>query len=175
MKRTLQLMAPIAYLFAACTHAEPPKVQPVKHPRNTAMAKTVAVGTLPNRADSFSKFIPLDSANKMLQSYLASINYLQNDTELHSIIFKAADLRQMLADPKTSNVKIMFAHTLDYINAGGSGEYCGYKSKELTVIISSYDSAGNYTYTPAGKVLEMGAPCPTSCPKMGNASNDLLY
>lgn len=175
MKRTLQLLVLLACLLSACTHPASTEPPPVQQQGAVHAGRIIPLGLLPGRADSFSKFISLDSANKMLQSYLSSINYQQNDTELHAIIFKAADLRQMLSDGRITNIKIMLAHTLDYINAGGAGEYCGYKSKELTVIIAGYDSSGNYIYSPSGRVLEMGAPCPTSCPAAGTAASDLLY
>ncbi len=176
MKRTSQLIALTVILLSACTHPTYPEATPAPQPQGSTHAgRIIPLSLLPGRNDSFSKFISIDSANKMLQSYLSSIDYQKNDTELHAIIFKAADLRQMLSDGRISNVKIMLAHTLDYINAGGAGEYCGYKSRELTVIISGYDSSGNYVYTPSGKVLEMGAPCPTSCPATGSAASDLLY
>jgi hypothetical protein len=83
-------------------------------------------------------------------------------------------VRKLLSDPNISSIKIMFAHSLDYINAGGKDIPCGYCAKELTVIISGYDNAGNNLYNPQGTVLEIGNPCPPNCHVNGAAIHDLL-
>jgi len=124
-----------------------------------------------------SGFIPIDSANKMIASYLNSINYQNNDTDLHAIIFNADTLRRVLNDSsngKIASVKLLFAHTLDYINSGGQNHRIGYKGGAFTIVIAGYKANGDYVYYPSGKVADNAYPCPTSCPVSGNASGNLL-
>lgn len=118
-------------------------------------------------------FIPVDSANRMIQSYLNSIG---NDAgDLKSLIFDADSLRALLSDqPQIKKVRLFFAHTLSYINSGGEGQPCGYRSGELTIVIAGYNTSGNYLFYPAGKVPDTGIPCPSSCPSSGEASSNLL-
>jgi hypothetical protein len=131
-----------------------------------------SVYTIPGPA-----FIRADSANKMLTSYINSARTVEaSDTNLYSVIFNADSLRRMLNDTngKITHVKVMFAHTLDYINSGHQNHYCGYKIGALTVILAGFDSSGNYVYHPAGKVMDLGNPCPPFCPDSGTASSNHL-
>ena len=123
---------------------------------------------------SDSPFIRVDSANKMLTSYLASVNTTSHADDLHSLIIDAEALRTYLADADIKHVKIMFAHRLDYINSGNAGVYAGNKINALTVVIAGYDEDNNYVCTPTGTYLDNAAPCPYSCPQNGTASSDLL-
>ena len=129
-------------------------------------------------APSGTGFIPIDSANKMLSSYLKSLDTVTAvDANLHAVIFNADSLRSMLNDEtngKIAHVKVMFAHRLDYINSGGQNVNCGYDNDALTLIIAGYDTVGNYVYHPAGKVLNIGSPCPPLCPENGTAASNLL-
>lgn len=174
MKRTLVSVISLSFLFTACNQPNSAKVPQSDSAAVGKTTKTISVKSLPEKTGPFSQFIPIDSANKMLGSYLNSINYKQNDTDLHSIMFDANQVRKMLSDPKISNIKIMFAHSLDYINAGGKDIPCGYCSKELTVIISGYDNAGHNLYNPDSTVLEIGNPCPPNCHVNGDTTHDLL-
>ena len=119
-------------------------------------------------------FIPADSANKMIKSYLTSINSLHNDSDLRSIIFDADSLRAYLSNTSIKHVKVMFAHKLDYINAQGSGHNVGYKSGALTVVFGGYDANGNYIFWSENRVPNLGTPCPSSCVTTGTASDDLF-
>ncbi len=123
------------------------------------------------------QFIEMDSANKMIGSYLNSIGYQQNDTDLRSLIFDADSLRQYLANPSVRKLKFMFAHDLDYINNGGDGKPAGYQSGKLTAVIAGFDIKGNYVFVLQGNnrmVLNHALPCPTNCPTSGTASSDHL-
>jgi len=121
------------------------------------------------------QFIPMDSANRMINSYLYSINYTMNDTDLRSLSINADSIRLYLnSNPGISSVKLMFAHTLNYINSGGEGQYAGYQSGALTIIMAGYDRSGNYIYMPTGMVIDHATPCPASCPTVGDAAFDLL-
>ncbi len=118
--------------------------------------------------------IPKDTANKMISSYLRSLDGSEDD--LHSMILNAETLRQYLKDSSIKKVKVMFAHTLNYINAGHGGQPSGLKSGALTVVVVGYGSDGNYIYPPgdSDKVIDRAVPCPTNCPTFGSASDDLL-
>lgn len=119
-------------------------------------------------------FITKDSANKMLGSYLASISDADADSSLHSLILNADALRKYLNDTSIRQVKVMLAHTLDYINAGNLDQPAGYKPGALTIILAGYDNKGDYVYGPGNMVPDRAKPCPNECPVSGSASSSLL-
>jgi hypothetical protein len=121
-------------------------------------------------------FIPTDSANKMISSYLQSVGAGSGtDTSLHSLIFDGDSLRAYLSsNPNIKHVKVMFAHTLEYINAMGAGHNVGYERGALTVVFGGYDVEGNYVFWQQNQIPNHGSPCPSSCPTIGNAANDLF-
>jgi hypothetical protein len=144
-----------------------------------AKRKATAFARLDFPSDSSKcQFIPVDSANKMINSYLYSINSTVNDSDLRSLIINADSIRAYLnVNPNIRNVKIMFAHTLNYINAGYGGQYAGYQSGALTIIMAGYDGSGNYVYMSMGSgamVIDHALPCPASCPGAGTAAYDIL-
>lgn len=120
-------------------------------------------------------FITTDSANKMISSYLQSVDSAGvGDSSLHSLIFNADSLRAYLSNPEIKNVKVMFAHTLEYINAMGPGHNVGYERGALTVVLGGYDVHGNYVLYKTNQVPDHANGCPLHCPVVGNASNDLF-
>ena len=125
-----------------------------------------------------SQSVSVEQANNMIKSYLNSINYEKNDTDLHCLIVNADSLRAYLNDTskgKITKVKLMLAHTPVYIKkCEGNPVNCGYKAGALTLIIAGYDSKNNYVYDKNGRVMDHLAPCPESCPKAGEASNDFI-
>ena len=121
-------------------------------------------------------FIPVDSANKMLESYLNSINAdIDTSGNIQSFIMDAGAIREYLADNSIKKVKIMLAHTLNYINAGNAGVNCGYRTGKLTIIMAGFDADGNYIFTPDNKVPDRAEPCPTNCPSVGTAADMTLH
>jgi len=124
------------------------------------------------QSETATHFIPLDSANKMIESYITSTANLP-DTSLKSVIFDADEFREYLKDKEIKKVKIIMAHNLNYINKGNGGKYAGYNSSVLTFVIAGYDNQGNYIFH-NGMAMDRGLPCPVFCPNMGTASNDLL-
>jgi hypothetical protein len=127
--------------------------------------------TLSSRGQQGPSFIPLDSANKMISSYLGSLSSLPPDNVV-SFSFNASDLKDYLqSDSTITNVKISLAHTLDYINSGGQYIPAGYQSGALTLIIAAYDQNGNYRFFNS-TVMDHGRPCPSNCPT-GNAASPL--
>lgn len=130
----------------------------------------------PHTADSvYSRFIPIDSANRMLSSYLSSISYPNNDTDIQSLVIDAHQLKRYInsAPDEITSFKLMFAHKLDYINAGYGGIYAGYKRNALTLIIAGCNDSGDYVYINNNQVLNYSSPCPPGCPP-NDAGSPLL-
>jgi len=127
--------------------------------------------------DTFSRFIPVDTANVMLTSYLSSINYANNDTDLQSLIVDVHQLRKYIdsmdGSDEITHIKLMFAHTLSYAKSAKSGVNAGYKNNALTVVIAAYNADGNYVLYQGNMVLDYTQPCPPICPS-GNASSPFL-
>ena len=120
-------------------------------------------------ADTCHSCIPVDSANKMIGSYINSLNGNTGNEYLYSLIVNADDLRRYLNEnPGVTNVKVMFAHTLSYINSGHAGQNSNTKAGALTVILGGYNASGNYVIGTSG-VMDHAMPCPTSCPSGGTA------
>jgi len=169
MKRKLLYALCFGIAIAAC-RKESSDVKPLT-------SKTVAGARSGNKfvdtsSVTGSQFISMTDANTMINSYLSSINSPQNDTDVRSFSINADSLRAYLADPTVKNVKLMLGHTMAYINAGNAGQYAGYQSGAITIIIAGYDSLGNYIYH-GGSVLDHAAPCPYTCVN-GPAGNYLL-
>jgi len=120
----------------------------------------------------FQHFIPADTANKMIGSYLASIG--ADSSCLNSLIIDANALRYYLQDTSIRKIKIMFAHTLDYIYSGHEGVPAGYKKDALTIILAGYDLDDNYRFAPGNMVPDHAVPCPDLCPVSGTAADNLL-
>lgn len=173
MKKATFLISLVSILFFSCQDGSTTGEKPQEK------GKSASPELVENETDPVppGPFINLDSANKMLLSYLNSINYTQNDSDLRSIIIDANALRAYLNSEQGQNItkmKLMFAHTLDYINNGGQNQNAGYRSGELTLILAGYSGAGNYIYYTGNKVLDHGTPCPTICPTSGTAVSDTL-
>ncbi len=121
-----------------------------------------------------SPFISKDSANKMISSYLASVNNTTYEDDVHSYTIDAQALRYYLNNTNIKHVKIMLAHRLDYINNGGEDNYAGNRYDAMTLVIAGYDQNSNYVYTTSNMVLDHATACPYECPGSGTAAYDLL-
>ncbi len=123
------------------------------------------------------EFIPVDSANKMIGSYLGSIDYQNNDSSLQSLVIDATELKRYMDTMSSTNritkFKIMFAHKLTYINSGHQNHAAAYNRNAFTIVIAGVNENGNYVIFPTSKVFDNSMPCPTSCPS-GTASNPLI-
>jgi len=169
MKRRFFNVLCLALALAACkkdSHSATTAKQssPVKHAYGREFTDSASSGS--------SQFIAPAIANRMINSYLYSINSPLNDSDIRSFSVNADSLRAYLSNPAVKNVKLMFAHTMSYIDAGYEGQYAGYQSGAMTIVLAGYDSVGNYTYY-NGYVLDHLTPCPYSCPP-GLASSYLL-
>lgn len=158
MKKTLAFFAALIFLFSC-------------HGNGNGNGGGNCMGS-----GSTSQYISIDSANKMIKSYLASIPDSMADSNLQCVIISADSLRRLVDGTSTSKptyIKLTFAHTLNYINAGNYGKPCGMKTNALTVIASGFTAAGNYLYQPYNNmVLDNSQPCPNGCPTMGTACAD---
>lgn len=121
-------------------------------------------------------YIPLDSANKMVNSYLNSISS-SADTNIRSWSIDVDQLRLLIDSTAGTNpvkhLKIMLGHNLNYINSGKGGISAGFSKNALTIIVAGYDNLGNYIFVGNDGVLNRARPCPSNCPP-GIAGNDLI-
>lgn len=166
----------ISILILACNKNDS-NINKVSPNSNTTTAPTGKTATNSAARMSYplegdSRYIPLEEANTMIGSYLSSINSSANDTDVRSFSVDADSLRALLDQTGIKRVKIMFGHTMGYINGGHYGQYAGFQSGALTLIIAGYNAAGNYVYY-NGMALDHCMPCPYNCPS-GAAGNSLL-
>ena len=165
MKNNLWLL-PVLSVLAGCTTsiANPTKVAPMG-----ATTGTSAYG--------FPDVIPIDSANKMIGSYLNSINYIANDSDVRSFTLNASLLRMYLdsitGGSKITGLKVMLGHRLDYINLGNVNKNCGYSNKGLTLVLAGFTATGDYVFYNNNLVIDNSMACPTNCPP-GVAGDPLL-
>ncbi|OSZ79064.1 hypothetical protein CAP35_12680 [Chitinophagaceae bacterium IBVUCB1] len=170
IKATAIVFASAAILSACGTGASDNK-----QTTDTATAAPANLMAAADSNDTCASDIPVDSANKMIGSYIQSLGGNPSNENLYSLIADANCLRNYLnAHPEVTNVKLMFAHTLDYINTGHQGQNAGYKSGALTLVIAGYDAAGNYVLINGNRVMDRVAPCPIDCPQTGTAASNTL-
>ncbi|HLO38097.1 MAG TPA: hypothetical protein VK173_06405 [Lacibacter sp.] len=170
MRKTTALFVSLSLALASCTGNENSTTE------TTASGSDTAVMALTSTEEEAAgvAMVSVDTANIMINSYLNSINYTQNDSSLHSVIINADALRAYLNSPggqTVHNLKIMLAHTMNYINNGGKDQYAYYNSGELTFILVGFNDSGNYVIN-GDKVLDHGSPCPVACPPVGSATRD---
>lgn len=133
-----------------------------------------------NTDTEFSRPVNIDTANRMIQSYLAGINSAVNTEEIKSLEFDADVLRLYLSQHLGTNLKrieklkLVLAHNLEYVNSGNFGKRPDTNSHALTLVIVGVDKDGNYVYTKNGAALDFAQPCPPRCPVQGSSSSDLL-
>lgn len=175
MKKLLftALCVGIAILACNIIACNKEKTTQVVTPKNNALPHMAGRNYADSVDTAGSKFISVSVANEMIGSYLYSINSGSNDTDLRSFSVNLDSLKAYLSGTNAKSIKLIFAHTMAYINAGNYGVNAGYQSGAITLIIAAYDSAGNYVYYNGSNVLDHLAPCPYSCPP-GNAGNTLL-
>lgn len=118
-----------------------------------------------------SPFITIDSANKMVNSYLGSLTASGNN-DIKSFTIDADALRYYLQNNNVKRIRISFAHTLSYINNGHKNSYAGMNPSAITLIISGISSDNNYIYTPENTLMDHAFPCPANCIDNGSAAND---
>lgn len=159
----LSVTAAIAIcLFSACN----------RQASTDPMADTTPT-TVPNRNIStsrqilapYSQPISLDTANRMIGSYLQSIGYPTVDTNIRSLAFNADTLRAYLADSRVTSLEFHLAHQQSYLNSGGTfGKNIGMSPGKLTIIAVGYDNQGAVVRNSSNGVYEHALPCPNNCP-----------
>jgi hypothetical protein len=118
---------------------------------------------------NYSQSISLDTANKMIQSYLTGVGYPAVDTAIRALSFDADTLRAYLANPKIATVKFMFAQPTSYINAGNYGKRPALSPGAITLVIAGMDNDDHYVLNNRNGVYDNMIPCPAQCP--GDASS----
>lgn len=113
---------------------------------------------------NYSHAIKKDTANRMINSYLTSINYTENDSTLRSLSFDADTMRAYLADSRIVTLQFRLAHQLSYINSNKYGVSCGMKANALTFVIVGLDDNNAVIYNNRNMVYDNSAPCPSNCP-----------
>ncbi len=127
---------------------------------------------MPEENIPYSTLIPIDTANKMIKSYLDGVNCNENPEAIKALRFDADSLRAYLSDPHIKNIKFVFANTLAYANSPYSGKRPPLNSHVLTIILAGYDEFGNYVYK-NNQVYENCFPCPNNCGP-GQSGEDYL-
>lgn len=157
-------------LFSACNRQANTDPQtdttPVTVPnRNLTQANARIIGK------EYSQPISLDTANRMIGSYLRSVNYPVVDTAVRSLAFNADTLRAYLADPRVTSLEFVLAHQLSYINGSSErfGKNVGTKAGALTIIAVGLDDNGNVVRNSSNGVYEHAMPCPNNCPHLTDA------
>ena len=167
MRKSALLIVAGVILVLACSkkNSQPAKDINLNQPSGLNFSEYAVMGL-------DSPFIPVDTANMMISSYLNSINSSSNN--IKSFIVDADALRYYLQNTNIKFVKLMMAHKKNYIRTGGQNQDAGYKGDALTIVITGFDSNNNYIYSPQGAVLDFTRPCPNNCPGDGTAAYDLL-
>ncbi len=152
-----------ALLSIMCIYSCSKKNQGAVQPVAPTAGQTPYTGyALRGTNDDYSASIPVDSANRMIGSYLTSIGYPGNDSSLRSLSFDADSMRAYLKNPNVKTVKLMLAHQPAYINSR-YGQFAGMNPQALTVVIVGVNSTGSYVKNAQNEVYEHCSPCPVHC------------
>lgn len=111
----------------------------------------------------YSASMPIDSANRMIQSYLNSVNYPATDTALRALTFNADSLREYLKNDEITDVKFIIAHQQAYMNSGHYGQYAGMNPQAITLVLVGVSADGGHVLNKQNEVYEHFAPCPVIC------------
>lgn len=145
---------------------------PVKPASNAAAGNTVRYG-LKGAEYEYSASMPIDSANRMIQSYLTSVHYPATDTALRALTFNADSLREYLKNEEITDVKFIIAHQQSYINSGHYGKYAGMNPQAITLVLVGLSADGGHILNKQNEVYEHFAPCPVICG--GGVSGAFIY
>ncbi len=113
---------------------------------------------------NYSQSIPVDTANRMIQSYLSGVGYPAVDTAIRALSFDADTLRAYLENHEITTLKFMFAHQAGYINSGGYGSKPGLKPSAITLVIVGLNDNDQYVLNSRNGVYDNMSPCPVQCP-----------
>lgn len=113
----------------------------------------------------YSQPIQIDTANRMIASYLESVGYPAVDSAVRSLAFDADTLRAYLSNPSITTMRFYLGHQLSYLNAGQGrfGKDIGMRPGALTIIAVGMNDAGQVVRNSSNGVYEHAMPCPYSC------------
>jgi hypothetical protein len=174
MKNTAGLLIIVTLItFLGCTK-ESGYVSHTAQPVATATAGGTLAGMYGRNTArlsglNYSHSISVDTANKMIQSYLTGVGYPSVDTAIRALSFDADTLRAYLANHDIVTVKFMFAHQAGYLNSGNYGGNPGLNPSAITLVIAGVDNNDNYVRNSQNGVYDNMTPCPFQCP--GNAGS----
>jgi hypothetical protein len=157
MKNCAFVSIAIMILISACG-----KKENTPEPKPTAKQKTASFRYT---GSDYSQPITITEANTMIQSYLSSINYPENNTNLRSLTFDADTLRAYLNDStrgKIATLKLMVAHQPQYAQSN-YGIPAGMSANAITLIVVGLDENDNYIYNKQNMVYDHFRPCPSNC------------
>jgi hypothetical protein len=126
--------------------------------------------------EDYSQAVTIDFANNLIQSYLTSINYPNNDSTIRSFTFDADSLRTYLNDTthgKIATLKFMFAHQPSYVADGNYGKNAKFKGSAMTMVVVGLDEDDRYVYTKNNRVYEHMRPCPNYCNVSGSTLTNI--
>lgn len=165
MKKTAIFLATALCTIVACTKQS--ALDPSKTTRLTGTNGPQAHGYGQTAArfsgPDYSQSIPVDTANRMISSYLNSVGYPTTDVALRSLSFDADTLRAYLANPNIVTVKFMLAHRQSYISSDGYGHSGGLKPNAITLIIVGMNAEDKYVLNKNNGVYDHMYPCPSNC------------
>jgi hypothetical protein len=120
---------------------------------------------------AYSQPIAIDSANKMIGSYLSSVGYPYVDSTIRSLSFDADSIRAYLQNTNITTLKFYLAHQLTWIDANTAnyGKNIGMQPGKLTLICVGLDDNGAVVRNTSNGVYEHAMPCPNAC---GPSSTD---
>lgn len=161
-------VAILAGLLFGCMKEEP-SVMPEPASVVPTASLSSSPGLLPQAryaGADYSQSIPLDEANKLINSYLTSVNYPAQDTALRSLMFDADTLRAYLRDTSIVTIRFFVAHTPSYANNSTTyGKYAGLKPDAMTLVIAGMNSSNQYVRSSRNGFYEHAKPCPALCPE----------
>lgn len=167
MKRTPLISAFMFISILGCTKDD------MNYASNVQSTKTGTASPVPKAAmrytgTNYSQPITVAQANLMIESYLKSIDYENNDSTIRSFTFDADTLRAYLANNDIKTIKLMFAHKKSYLDAGNTNVKCDMKASSLTMVIVGLDNDDDYILNAQNMVYDNMLPCPANCPNNSN-------
>lgn len=162
MKHVCITLALAILFLAACT-----KETPIVNGSHVSESEQIPLdnrhNTIRLSGTNYSHSLPVDSANRMLMSYLHSVGYPGVDTALRSLSFDADTLRAYLQNPNITTVKFMIAHKSTFINSGNEGTNAGMSPSGLTIIIAGLNNNDEYVLNTSNGVYDNMINCPHIC------------
>ncbi|RYY24230.1 MAG: hypothetical protein EOO04_13330 [Chitinophagaceae bacterium] len=166
-QRTMRkLFLPALLAVTMITACSKDRLQPEATNNSTTSTPALPPAFYRYSGDDYSQRISKDSANKMIQSYLNSINYGTNDSTLRYLTFDADSMRNFLNDTskgKIATIKFVVAHTLEYANSPKYGQDAKFRGEAITLVMVGLDENDQYIYTGDNKVYEHFRRCPSEC------------